>query len=250
MTHLIFIFFYQTFLATATNSEDSPPALQVNDMILMVNGKEVGGMSEVGVELEIDTSGPKLNLVVSRYKHAKNVQKKFVEAERQMMRVMDSAARDDRLIGYREIGNGISLQDSERGQQEHQSSVSGGLGQSMNSMEAEGESVSLISPLKEGEVKEDALVADTGNCNMHRSEEDRRHSMTNPNVSDKTEECPFELEYVGSQPSRSPSESGNKSDSDDSDSSASDKWNQDENTWNGKLLMHHENEVDQFYVSN
>jgi hypothetical protein len=90
------------------NSENSSAGLNVNDMIVMVNGKTVGGMTRVGLDLEVETSGPVLLLAVSRYKHAEDAARKFAAMERQMIQVMDSAARDDRLIGWHEVGNADS----------------------------------------------------------------------------------------------------------------------------------------------
>ena len=89
-------------------SQTSSPGLRVNDMLVMVNGKVVGGMTQVGVEMEIETSGPTLLLAISRYKHANDAARKFAEMERKMLRVMDSAARDNRLLGWLEIGNADS----------------------------------------------------------------------------------------------------------------------------------------------
>eukprot|EP00980_Cylindrotheca_fusiformis_P006715 scaffold1398_cov116-Cylindrotheca_fusiformis.AAC.32 len=86
-------------------SASTSSGLKVNDMILSINGKLVGGMTEDGVEIELATCGPSLLLVVSRYKHASLVQRKFVNVERRMLRAIDSAARDDRVLGWTEIGN-------------------------------------------------------------------------------------------------------------------------------------------------
>ena len=79
--------------------------LCVNDMIVAINGKVVGGMTEVGVEIELEISGPCLQLVVSRYKHSQEVSNKLASTERQMLQVMDNLARDDRLLGWLEVGN-------------------------------------------------------------------------------------------------------------------------------------------------
>jgi hypothetical protein len=73
---------------------------------MAINGKVVGGMTQVGVELELETSGPSLLLVVSRYKHNIDVAEKFAASEREMLKVMDNAAKDNRLMGWREVGNG------------------------------------------------------------------------------------------------------------------------------------------------
>ena len=63
-------------------SQTSSPGLRVNDMLVMVNGKVVGGMTQVGVEMEIETSGPTLLLAISRYKHANDAARKFADRAR------------------------------------------------------------------------------------------------------------------------------------------------------------------------
>ena len=94
---------------TSDSSNTNSSALNVNDMVVLINGKPVGGMTEVGLELELEMSAPNLLLGVSRYKHAQKVARRFAEMERKMLDFMDRAARDDRLMGWREIGcaNGI-----------------------------------------------------------------------------------------------------------------------------------------------
>lgn len=74
-------------------------------MILTINGKVVGGMTQVGVELELETCGPRLVLGVSRYRHADDVAKAFAATEHEMLAIMDNAAKDYRLIGWLEVGN-------------------------------------------------------------------------------------------------------------------------------------------------
>ena len=89
------------------DGDNSSPStgLCVNDMILAINGTLIGGMTIVGFELELETSGSRLLLAVSRYKHAKDVAQTFAVRERQMLSVMDNAAKDNRLLGWVEIGN-------------------------------------------------------------------------------------------------------------------------------------------------
>ena len=100
------LFLYsQTFLGVPDSENVSTAGLKNNDMILMVNGKSVGGMTEYAVELELDTSGPLLHLVVSRYRHADGVAREFAKAEAQMLGMLDKAAGDGRLIGWLEVGN-------------------------------------------------------------------------------------------------------------------------------------------------
>jgi hypothetical protein len=71
----------------------------------MINGHCVGGMTEVGLDLELETSGPRLILVISRYKHARAAAQQLAAMERNMLRVMDKACRDERLLGWQEVGN-------------------------------------------------------------------------------------------------------------------------------------------------
>lgn len=96
----------QIYVGSVESDSTTDAGLRVNDMVLSVNGKLVGGMTEIQLGVELEISGPNLLLVVSRYKHASHVKKKFLEVERRILHVMDSAARDDRLIGWTEIGNG------------------------------------------------------------------------------------------------------------------------------------------------
>lgn len=107
----------KTFVGQPQADSTASSALQVNDMVLSVNGKLVGGMTELQLDIELEISGSHLILVVSRYKHAKHARKKFLEVERRILNVMDSAARDDRLIGWTEIGNGDI--DSTNSSEEH-----------------------------------------------------------------------------------------------------------------------------------
>lgn len=79
--------------------------LKIHDMIVMVNGRPVGGMTVVGLDIEFETSGPHLTLVVSRYKHAEAAAQQLAAIERNVLRVMDTTCRDERLLGWHEVGN-------------------------------------------------------------------------------------------------------------------------------------------------
>jgi hypothetical protein len=76
----------------------------VNDMIVSINGKHVGGMSEAGFEIEVEISGPELVLLVSRYKFASKVQDRIQEAERSYIDAIDKVINDERLLGWTDIG--------------------------------------------------------------------------------------------------------------------------------------------------
>jgi hypothetical protein len=73
-------------------------------MIVSVNGKHVGGMSEAGFEIEVEISGPELVLLVSRYKFASKVKDRIKEAERSYLDAIDNVINDERLLGWTDIG--------------------------------------------------------------------------------------------------------------------------------------------------
>jgi hypothetical protein len=97
-----------TWVGASSVNSLSTCVLNVNDMLVMINGKPVGGMSEVGLSLELQLSSPDLYLAVSRYKLAPKVRRTMVCLERQALVAVDSASRDVRLIGWQEIGNGAA----------------------------------------------------------------------------------------------------------------------------------------------
>ena len=72
---------------------------------------ESTGMTEAGFELELDLSTTSLVLVVSRYKHTEEADQKFALMEQQMFDHMDNVSRDNRLLGWQEIGNGATRMD-------------------------------------------------------------------------------------------------------------------------------------------
>ena len=76
----------------------------MNDMIVSINGKHVGGMSEAGFEIEVEISGSELVLLVSRYKFASKVQDRIQEAERSYLDAIDKVINDERLLGWTDIG--------------------------------------------------------------------------------------------------------------------------------------------------
>ena len=43
-------------------------------MLMAINGKEVGGMTVTGVDIELEISGPEITLIVSRYKNLNQIQ--------------------------------------------------------------------------------------------------------------------------------------------------------------------------------
>ena len=73
--------------------------LFVNDMIICVNGKIVGGMTELDLEVELDISGSELILVVSRCKISFPAQLSEKEP------VVGSRTKSD-ILGWQEVGPG------------------------------------------------------------------------------------------------------------------------------------------------
>jgi hypothetical protein len=78
---------------------------------LSLSLSESTGMTEAGFELELDLSTTSLVLVVSRYKHTEEAVQKFALMEQQMFEQMDNVSRDNRLLGWQEIGNGATRMD-------------------------------------------------------------------------------------------------------------------------------------------
>ena len=97
-----------TFVGVPSNDKDFSPSasLNINDMIMMINGKIVGGMSEVEFNLELEMNSPNLILGISKYKHVETVERNFTILEQQLLHHQDSVARDNRMIGWQEIGTG------------------------------------------------------------------------------------------------------------------------------------------------
>lgn len=89
----------KVFLGCAPGSGQAT-ALRVNDMIIAVDGKEVGGMTVHGLYLELDTAGSNLSLTISRYKHANHIETKTAQAEDQVMAAIDDALDDDCHLGW------------------------------------------------------------------------------------------------------------------------------------------------------
>ena len=102
LTLSVFLFFF----FVSTQSQQNQPfftSLSLSD--------ESTGMTEAGFELELDLSTTSLVLVVSRYKHTEEADQKFALMEQQMFDHMDNVSRDNRLLGWQEIGNGATRMD-------------------------------------------------------------------------------------------------------------------------------------------
>lgn len=70
--------------------------LKKHDMILMINGRPVGGMTEEGFQLELLTSASNLFLAVSKYKHAETLVPRMATLERSVLGDLDRVGVDDR----------------------------------------------------------------------------------------------------------------------------------------------------------
>lgn len=211
--------------------------LKVHDMIIMINGQCVGGMTQVGLELELETSGPRLILVVSRYKHARAAAQQLAAMERNMLRVMDKACRDKRLLGWHEVGN-AAVQVQAPGssaypaldsiEEDPRRMIVDGTRDENNVMDIDRASSSKGSPLKQTHV--DAYGNSDGEerpDHMDDKEDSSPHSSL-------LQSCVLEREVV-----KPKSEKGNAYSS-GSDVSAggnsesdNEEWEEDQNAWNG-----------------
>jgi hypothetical protein len=72
-------------------------------MIIAVNGILVGGMTTVGLEIELERSGPELILTLSRYKFADELRTAEVEWEQDCLKTSDAALNDDRRLDWTDI---------------------------------------------------------------------------------------------------------------------------------------------------
>lgn len=77
-------------------------------MIISIQGKGVGGMTTVGVEIELELGGPDMVLLVSRYKFGDEIREFFGQAEKSFIHAVDAAINDDRLLGWTNICAGTS----------------------------------------------------------------------------------------------------------------------------------------------
>ena len=84
------------------HNEDRPrAALRTNDMIMTIDGKEVGGMTVESFQLELELAGPELILVVSRYKC---VAHDTAAQETQLLSEVDKHINDPSRLDWADIG--------------------------------------------------------------------------------------------------------------------------------------------------
>jgi len=84
-------------------------------MILAIDGRPVGGMTEHGLWLKLQFDLPVLLLVVSRYRHAAEAEEQIRQAEGLYWEAIDKALNDNRRLGWVdiELGPGGSTDDVE-----------------------------------------------------------------------------------------------------------------------------------------
>ena len=85
------------------NESDNTSGLRMNDMILSMNGKSVGGMTELGLSIELEVCGPELELVVSRYKHSTSSASQALTKDRQTWESFDREMNDSRRLDWYEV---------------------------------------------------------------------------------------------------------------------------------------------------
>ncbi|CAB9507034.1 expressed unknown protein [Seminavis robusta] len=86
-------------------------ALSVNDMLVAINEKPVGGMSVEGVNIELEVAGPTMLLVVSRYRFTEHLKDSIVEVEENVVAAIDEAFNDERSLAWVD-GNGTTATQS------------------------------------------------------------------------------------------------------------------------------------------
>jgi PHD-finger len=99
--------FHLTFSDTQTFTGAGPDAsspLLVNDMIIEINGKRVGGMTMFSAVLELQIAGPRLTLLVSRYKFTNELQQQLSAEESSQTAAVDYFINEDRRLDWNDIG--------------------------------------------------------------------------------------------------------------------------------------------------
>jgi hypothetical protein len=113
---------HQVFLA-ASASCSTNSGLRINDMIVAVNGKSVGGLTETALEMELETGGTELILLVSRYKKAERVARRVHDAEQRHLSSFDQGINDENLLHWADLGASSPVSRSQ-GSNNHQPDVS------------------------------------------------------------------------------------------------------------------------------
>jgi hypothetical protein len=100
-------FFSRDFLKQVYRGNESEPTpglgLRLHDMILSMNGKSIGGMTELGAGIELDVCGRHLELVVSRYKNRVGATRQLVTKERHERESFYDAINDRSRLDWYEV---------------------------------------------------------------------------------------------------------------------------------------------------
>ena len=78
-------------------------ALHVHDMVLSVNGRNIGGMTELGLEVELEISGPIVQVAVSRYRFDTSYRQDAEEKEEAELQVLEEMLGDKTELGWHEV---------------------------------------------------------------------------------------------------------------------------------------------------
>lgn len=96
-------------MGTYASTEDSKLGLQ--DMILAVNGKSVGSMTTVDLDIELATSGFELSLYVARYKPTSIAKRAQLEEEAKLFATVDAAIHDKARLDWTDVGDSLTSPD-------------------------------------------------------------------------------------------------------------------------------------------
>ena len=78
-------------------------SLNVHDLVLSVNGSDIGGMTELGLEVELDISGPDILLAISRYRFAAREERKSNAKEEATLASFEEKLGDKKQLGWHEL---------------------------------------------------------------------------------------------------------------------------------------------------
>lgn len=78
--------------------------LAIHDIVVSIDGKCVGGMSELSVQLLVETSGANLTVTVARYLHAETIRKEASIHEAKVLELTDQQCADKRQMDWVDAG--------------------------------------------------------------------------------------------------------------------------------------------------
>jgi len=77
--------------------------LLVNDIILAINGKDVGGMTLTGFDIEMETSGAEMTLTISRYRFPSEADMEIADLQNNVWATLEYCLEDKRKLGWCEL---------------------------------------------------------------------------------------------------------------------------------------------------